>query len=325
MKTRILHLSDLHLGRTNEEVQNFTLVVQYILDKGTNDWQDNKPLILITGDVVDDGTEAQYKVAVGYLNKLHKAGFTLRVIPGNHDYGENGNHANIRNFERFKNCFKHFHKGNMEYPNKEPINGHIFVGFNSMEEYTDVNFAKGKLGDAQIQNACDFIAGQGNKQEGQKTIICLHHHPFLFPDEGVLKHIGEEVGHCLEDSANFLEKIKNQGVDILLFGHEHRHLAFSNTKINKLYKIPYIFSAGKSTEKGWEFKVKKDGTAEIPAPTTIADVSDNPYIQNPDDAASEIERLEDEKWRGIPHGLLGRLIEIDDDGGVVSETITFAS
>lgn len=249
----------------------------------------------------------------------------MRVIPGNHDYGEDGNHADIKNFDIFKRYFAHFHNGNMDYPNKDPMNGHLFVGFNSMEEYSKVNFARGKLGDEQIQNACDFIERQGDKKEGQKVIVCLHHHPFLFPDEGVLKRIGEKVGHCLEDSANFLEKIKNQGVDILLFGHDHRHLAFTNTEINTLYKIPYIFSAGKSTEKGYEYKVKKDGTADIPAPTTIADVSDNPYIQNPDDVASEIEQIENEKWKEIPYGLFGRLIEINDDGGVASETITFAS
>ena len=324
MQTRILHLSDLHLGRTNEEEQNFKLIVKYILDKNENEWKNNKPIILITGDIVDDGTEAQYEVAVNHLNMLHNAGFPLRVIPGNHDYGENGNNADIGNFNHFKRYFAHFHKGNMEYPNKEPINGHIFVGLNSMEEYTDVNFARGKLGDKQIRNACDFIEKQGNKIKGQKTIVCLHHHPFLFPDEGVLKRIGEKVGLWLADSADFLKEIKNQNVDILLFGHEHRHLAFSNTIINEVYNVPYIFSAGKSTEKGWEFNVKKDGTADMPAPTILADVADNPYIQNPDDVASEIEKIEDEKWKGIPSGLLGRLIEIGDDGSIVSKTIKFA-
>lgn len=325
MQTRILHLSDLHIGRTNEEEQNFKLIVKYILDKGENEWQNNKPLILITGDIVDDGAETQYIVAVGHLNKLHNAGFPLRIIPGNHDYGENGNHATIENFNLFKKYFARFHE--MEFPHKKPINDHIYVGLNSMEEYTEVNFARGKLGSGQIKNACDYLRALPARENGQKVIVCLHHHPFLFPDEGVLKHIGEKVGHCLKDSANFLKEIRNQGVDILLFGHEHRHLAFSGTEINEAYNVPYIFSAGKSTENNWEYKVLKDGTADIPSRTTIADVSDNPYSEDHDALVEKITKKDFEKRKalGLPYGLLGRLIEISDNGGIDGTTIIFSS
>ncbi len=325
MKTRILHLSDLHLGRTTEEEENFKLIVEYILDKGRNDWQNDKPLILITGDIVNDGTDAQYQVAVGYLDKLYNAGFTLRVIPGNHDYGENGNHAKIENFILFKGYFAHLHQ--MQFPHKKLINDHIYVGLNSMEEYTEVNFARGKLGSGQIKTACDYLRSLPARKNGQKVIVCLHHHPFLFPDEGVFKHIGEKVGHCLKDSADFLKEIRSLGVDILLFGHEHRHLAFSGTEINKACNVPYIFSAGKSTENNWEYKVLKDGTADIPARTTIADVSDNPYIADHDDAVKEITKKDIEKRKalGLPYGLLGRLIEISDKGDINGTTIIFSS
>lgn len=76
MSTRILHLSDLHIGmsRNKEEDNNFQVIVDSILKKGQNDWKENKPLILLTGDIVDDGEEDQFKTARDYLKKLHDAG-----------------------------------------------------------------------------------------------------------------------------------------------------------------------------------------------------------------------------------------------------------
>ncbi len=59
-----------------------------IIEKGDNEWKGNKPIIMITGDVVNDGAENQYKDAKDYLDELHGAGFNLRLIPGNHDYGK---------------------------------------------------------------------------------------------------------------------------------------------------------------------------------------------------------------------------------------------
>ncbi len=39
---------------------NFDLVVQRIIDKGENDWKENKPIILITGDIVNDGEDVEF-------------------------------------------------------------------------------------------------------------------------------------------------------------------------------------------------------------------------------------------------------------------------
>ncbi|OGW75025.1 MAG: hypothetical protein A3J72_08540 [Nitrospirae bacterium RIFCSPHIGHO2_02_FULL_40_19] len=324
MLTRILHLSDLHIGKSKEEDNNFDLIVKYILDKGNNDWLQNKPLIIITGDIVDDGEERQFKAARDYLNKLHGAGFTLRIIPGNHDYGENGNAAKIENFVTFKKYFGYFHEMKFPFREKEFINGHSFVGLNSMAEYTEVNFAKGKLGAAQIEETCAFLNGLTDRHEKQKVIVYLHHHPFLFPDEGVLKKIGENVGLRLEDGSHFMKEIKNQRVDILLFGHEHRHLKFSGTELNKVFSTPYILSSGKSTETNWEYNVLEDGTADTPPPTIIADVSDDPYIEDYDDLEAKIREKDLEKRKGLPNGLFGRLIEINDDGGIDIVTINFS-
>ena len=62
MLTRVLQISDLHIGEGEEVDKNFDLIVERIIDKGENgnDWKENKPLILITGDIVNDGEEVQF-------------------------------------------------------------------------------------------------------------------------------------------------------------------------------------------------------------------------------------------------------------------------
>lgn len=52
-------MSDLHIGmsRNKEEENNFQVIVDSLLMKGQNDWKENKPLVLLTGDIVDDGNE----------------------------------------------------------------------------------------------------------------------------------------------------------------------------------------------------------------------------------------------------------------------------
>ena len=135
MSTRILHISDIHIGRDEDEDKNFDVVVQHIIDKGENGWKENKPIILITGDIVNDGEEVQFLHARNYLYRLQNAGFTIRLIPGNHDYGKKGNWAEEENYEKFKEYFSIFHE--IEYPFCESLNDHFFIGLNSMKAESD--------------------------------------------------------------------------------------------------------------------------------------------------------------------------------------------
>ena len=289
MTTRILQISDLHIGRGDEEDMNFSVIVDDIVEKGGGKWKKNKPLIMITGDLVNDGTEAQFIHAKNCLNQLSSAGFTLRLIPGNHDYGKNGNDANEESFNLYKKYLGHFHK--MQYPlcespnNQSPLNGHFLVGINSMEVFTESNFAEGRLGEQQINKVCQFLKTHKNRPSNQKMIVYLHHHPFIFPDDGFFRRLGEHFGHRLEDGKNFMERIKKLNVDMLLFGHEHRHLNFTKTKLADNYNISYILSSGKSTEASYEYPVNTNGMSIVPS--------------------------------SIKPGLIGRLIEINDNNGKI--------
>lgn len=282
---------------------------------------------MITGDIVNDGEEVQFLHARNYLYRLQNAGFTMRLIPGNHDYGKNGNWAKKENYEKFKEYFSIFHE--IKYPNDEdskPLKDHFFIGLNSMKAESkglDKIFADGELGGKQIDKTVKFLKDHKDRPKEQKMIVYLHHHPFLFPDEGPLKKIGERVGHWLKDGKDFMEAITDQNVDILLFGHEHRHLKFEKTSLNKKYKIPYILSSGKSTEDSYEYTVLKDGTASIPVykskiPESALEENLEPY-----EFGDELLEEENKELSNLPNGLLERMIEIDDGGEITIETEIF--
>ena len=87
---RILHISDLHIGR--EDKVGRWKQAEKIVRETIREWggDDDKPLVLITGDVVDDGAEVEFVEARRILRPLHRAGFQVAPLPGNHDYGWNG-------------------------------------------------------------------------------------------------------------------------------------------------------------------------------------------------------------------------------------------
>ena len=74
-----------------DENVNARIIVDWIVERYSND---QKPLILLTGDIVDDGKTNQYKNAVKILTPLVEAGFPILPTPGNHDYGRWGMNYN---------------------------------------------------------------------------------------------------------------------------------------------------------------------------------------------------------------------------------------
>jgi hypothetical protein len=76
----------------------------------------------------------------------------------------------------------------------------------------------------------------------------------------------------------------------MLCPFEHRHLNIFETELCKRYRIPWILSCGKSTEKSKQYDVNKKGEAT----ETV-----------------------------LKTGLLGNIIDIDSEGNISVKTITF--
>ncbi|MCK4828028.1 metallophosphoesterase, partial [bacterium] len=83
---RIIHLSDLHIGR-GKNLENTQILLNRIDEKYGN--EQKKPVILITGDIVDDAQTWQFKEANRLFQHFISKGYQFLLCPGNHDYGWN--------------------------------------------------------------------------------------------------------------------------------------------------------------------------------------------------------------------------------------------
>ena len=145
------------------------------------------------------------------------------------------------------------------------LGGHWFIGLNSMKGelgHLDKWLADGELGEKQLNSTRgilkDLKKRTKEEKDKEKVILFLHHHPFIFLHHTkISKKIYEKVGHYLKDGEEFMDKI-NGLVDILLFGHDHEHINFSDTALSEKYNIPYILSCGKSTIVSSELRTKKN-------------------------------------------------------------------
>ncbi|MEX1350449.1 MAG: metallophosphoesterase [Desulfobacterales bacterium] len=292
MNAKILQLSDLHVGKSKSESKNLKRIVK----KVTESFSNVKLTILLTGDIVHDGQKKQYKEVTKILKPLFKnENFDVWPVPGNHNYGWNGTHAQRKRFKYFKKAF--YGLENVSYPHvKIDSFGNIYIGLNSMKAETgfwDGLLADGELGSRQIHNVSGILNSvdelSPSERKRKKVVVHLHHHPFLYPDENWIEEGIEKIGHWLKDGEGLMKVIAGR-IDILLFGHEHRHLNFFGTKICIDFRIPWILSCGKSTKKSNEYAVNKKGEATEKVLNT---------------------------------GLLGNLIDIDSEGNISAKTITF--
>ncbi|KAA3606440.1 MAG: hypothetical protein D8M57_16070 [Candidatus Scalindua sp. AMX11] len=243
---KFIQLSDLHIRKSNgkEENGNCEKIVKHIINK----YSDDKPVVLLTGDIVDDGRAEQYKNAVNILKPLVDNNFTVLASPGNHDYGPMGNfytEVSQRNFQNYILCEL---LGNQEaqkagvkmedlYPMVTVVDDVIFIGIDSVVGAEDqfMHFASGEVGDEQREKLKDILRSQ--KDSGKKIVSFFHHHPFN------RKFVLE-----LDDSKEVM-KILTGNVDVLCFGHDHKSEVWSS-----MHNIDWIFASGKSTRRNKNYK-----------------------------------------------------------------------
>lgn len=237
---KIIHLSDIHIGKSNNH-ERFASIVKWTLEKKTTH---KSKAVVITGDIVDDGALWQYKEAKNQIDKLRDGGLVVLCVPGNHDYGPNGIIENNECIGYFK---KYISKG-VDYPHCEVINGHAFVLLDSMFEEmkeTELWGAQGKLGKNQLRNLDKLLDDLEDGSSETKVIIALHHHPFYYNyflklrDDDLFKKVitREESG--------------TSRANCVMFGHKHVEKRFNESSDSKeqKYGIDVIFASGSSTER----------------------------------------------------------------------------
>jgi 3',5'-cyclic AMP phosphodiesterase CpdA len=262
--TPLLHISDLHFGRNKTTNDEAHAAIDGILSRwggGTP-----KPIVVVTGDVVQDGESDQYDLARAEVGRLRAAGFEVFLVPGNHDYGRMGSHAQAKRFVLFKEAF--YPHRLVAYPDVVKRDGWTLIGLNSMKAecgFFDGLLADGELGADQISDTNLVLRQLQEERRAGKTrlVVYLHHHPFVFPDKTLFQQLGEWATHSLKDGADLMHKISGLA-DVVLFGHDHRAWDFSHPLAGRVltseYQIPVILSCG--TTSGVDDVTQRPGPRE---------------------------------------------------------------
>jgi 3',5'-cyclic AMP phosphodiesterase CpdA len=241
MKMKVIHLSDLHIGRSNN-TENVSRIVEWILEHAD---QHQARIVVVTGDLTDDGAEWQLQRAAELLEPLEAAGYRVLAVPGNHDYGPFGiteSQESVENFQKYLG-------GGVEYPHLEVVDSTAFVLLDSMQgEVRSIEFigAEGQLGKEQRRKLDQLLDTLADDPDTDQVVILMHHHPFD------LKKF-----HEMRDAKRFLKIVRRSEtprVTALLFGHKHLDFRFNDPEDHKedLYGIDLIYAGGSSVERNRE-------------------------------------------------------------------------
>jgi len=180
---KLVHLSDIHVGSQFQE-NVFMKVIEEV--------NQLKPdVIVITGDLTNEGLLKEYEKCKEYVSRLHCK--KIITISGNHDYRNSG-------YLVFKKFFPF-----------ETINelGDQVVLVTVGTARPDRN--EGEVG--YRQNL--WIERTMKKYHDRVKIIAMHHHLMGVPDTGSDRQ-------TVIDSGDTLRTILDTDVDLVLCGHKHR-------------------------------------------------------------------------------------------------------
>lgn len=245
---KIIHISDLHYGATGHKVK---MLVEKIINFYSS--HEIKPLIINSGDLVEDGKKEQMYSCRKHLQKLIDAGFEMLICPGNHDLKKF--HSSIpiingaRRFENYfnsllpngRNYFGENDNNLNDFPIVHTYGNNYFIGLDSNEKQRGSG-AKGELGSDQLDDLKNLIEQIKNEDENSKIIVYLHHHPFKYRIN--LPGPFDYDNMKLLDRVDLLQIIKGN-IDVLLFGHVHKYERFTDEE-NEL-NIPIIQLCANST------------------------------------------------------------------------------
>lgn len=231
---KFMHLSDLHLHRNDSDNVAATAGLDYIYQN----YPDHK--LIVTGDIVDDGDEAQFDLAYAAL-----APFKGRIFlcPGNHDFGAAGNFYSRERAERFdRKLSVPLQQGGTFTGDATPVanllmdtdDKVILIALDTnLETESPFDFACGEVGERQM-SFLNTVLGDPVLADRTK-ILFFHHHPFIHNDPFME----------LKDARELMRTIY-QRVDVVCFGHKHVSYLWQN-----INGIQYVLAADNMPGKDW--------------------------------------------------------------------------
>ncbi len=180
---KIIHISDLHKTSSFFIKEWGNMLIDQVN-------KINPELLIISGDITDNGYYFEYEEVVEYLNAFKIE--NMIIVPGNHDARNEG----YLIFEKF---FK------TRYPQFEN-NEIIVLGLDSSEPDLD----DGHIGRSHYKDIENSFKGKNNKIKA----ITLHHHLIPIPGTGRERHIPV-------DSGDMLKLMGELDVNFVFSGHKH--------------------------------------------------------------------------------------------------------
>jgi predicted phosphodiesterase len=244
---KILHLSDLHFHRDNNENKNANETLDSINTKYPDHY------IVITGDIVDDGHEKQYKNA---FNKLQQFQNRIFIAPGNNDFGAIGNFYSKEKAKLFDEMLSIplDQGGTFLAENKPMVNvvrdGNDTVMFIALDTNLETDhpfdFACGEIGDIQLDTLSAILATPTTPE--MKKVLFFHHHPFMHNNPFME----------LKDAPKLARVVYNR-IDVILFGHKHEMMKWENR-----WGVRYILASDNSPGKSKAGEITiRDGMIKI--------------------------------------------------------------
>ena len=212
----IVHLSDLHFGRTDPAI--LAPLIKFIGDL--------KPdLVAVSGDLTQRARTAEFLAANEFLASIP---FPQIVVPGNHDVPLHNVFARfVRRLDRYRRYIT---------PELQPVFADaeiVVVGVNTARALT---WKDGRINRGQLKK---LQATMKTTPEG-RTKIVVTHHPFDLP--------AGAAGRVVGRSRLAMKALADCGVDLFLAGHFH---IADTSQAAKRYEMPgysaIIVSSGTST------------------------------------------------------------------------------
>lgn len=183
--TLIAHISDLHISKGSFDEKVLLEVIEQINDL-------NPDLIILTGDITNQGYYSDFVKATEYLNMFDPQ---LFAVPGNHDSRNVG-------YEVFEELI-----GDLSWVLTKDDDFTI-IGLDS----TDPDLDRGHIGRPQQL----WMESELHKcfVDSKFSIVALHHHVIPVPKTGRERNV-------LSDAGDILQSLIDNDVNIVMCGHKH--------------------------------------------------------------------------------------------------------
>jgi 3',5'-cyclic AMP phosphodiesterase CpdA len=187
---RLLHISDLHAGSTEEMrvEEGLARLIERIQPE----------LIAVTGDLAHRGRRHEHERAATFLRGLERP---LLVIPGNHDIAYTFP-------ARFTHPFREFER---QWETTEPLHRSetlFVVGLNSVRPW---RHQSGGIRSGQIEQAAELMR---EAPPGAMRVVALHHHLIGAPWRSGKKPVSRR--------SQVLAGLVDAGAELILAGHIHQ-------------------------------------------------------------------------------------------------------